>query len=76
LCASEANSTSFPTCRGSFPRFDGGFNRRWQIQRGLFRGAMVAMMPRLDARSFFFHQQLSVSTFLAIVLKVCRNRFG
>jgi hypothetical protein len=26
-----------------------------------------------DARSFFFY--LSVSTFLALVLKVCRNRF-
>jgi hypothetical protein len=36
---------------------------------------MVAMAQRLDARSFFFHTQLSVSTFLALVLKICRNRF-
>jgi hypothetical protein len=37
---------------------------------------MVAMVQRLDARSFFFHPQLSVSIFLALVLKVCRNRFS
>jgi len=36
---------------------------------------MVAMVQRLDARSFFRHPQLSVSTFLALVLKVCWNRF-
>jgi len=36
---------------------------------------MVAMMQRLDARGFCFHTQLSVSIFLALVLKVCRNRF-
>ena len=35
---------------------------------------MVAMVQRLDARSFFFHPQLSVSIFSALVLKVCRNR--
>jgi len=35
---------------------------------------MVAMVKRLDARSFCFHPQLSVFTFLALVLKVCRNR--
>jgi hypothetical protein len=33
------------------------------------------MMQRLDARSFIFHPQLSVSIFLALVLKVRRNRF-
>jgi len=66
----------FSSCCGSFPTLDCYFNRRWQIQRGLFLRPMVAMMPRLDARSFFFHPQLSVSTFLAIVLKVCRNRFS
>jgi len=36
---------------------------------------MVAMVQRLDARSFFFYPQLSVSAFLALVLKVCLNRF-
>jgi hypothetical protein len=36
---------------------------------------MVAMVQRLNARRFFFHSQLSGSTFLALVLKVCRNRF-
>ena len=36
---------------------------------------MVTMAQRLDARSFFFHPQLSVSTSLALILKVCRNRF-
>ncbi len=37
---------------------------------------MVAMVQRLDARSFCFHPQLIVFTFLALVLKVCRNRFS
>ena len=37
---------------------------------------MVATVQRLDARSFFFYPQLSVSVFLALVLKVCRNRFS
>jgi hypothetical protein len=37
---------------------------------------MVAMVQWLDARSFFFHPQLSVSIFLALVLQVRRNRFG
>jgi len=37
---------------------------------------MVAMVQRLDARSFLFHPQLSVATFSALVLKVCRNRFS
>ena len=36
---------------------------------------MVAMVQRLDARSFFLYPQLSVCTFLALVLKVCWNRF-
>ena len=59
-----------------FFRFGCGFNRRWQFQLGLFRSAMVAMLQRLDAGSFFFHPQLSVPTFLALILKVCRNRFS
>jgi hypothetical protein len=37
---------------------------------------MAAMAQRLDARSLFFRPQLSVSTFLALVLKICRNRFS
>jgi hypothetical protein len=36
---------------------------------------MVAMVQRLDASGFFFHPQLSVSIFLALGLKVFRNRF-
>jgi hypothetical protein len=35
----------------------------------------MAMVQRLDASRFVFHAQLSVSTFLALVLKVCRNCF-
>jgi hypothetical protein len=42
----------------------------------LFRSAMVAMTQWVDARSLFFPPQLSVSTFLAFVLKICRNRFS
>jgi len=37
---------------------------------------MVAMAQRLDARSFCFYPQLIVSTFLTLVLKVCRNRLS
>jgi len=37
---------------------------------------MVAMVKRLDAGSFFFLPQLSVSIFLALFFKVCRNRFS
>ena len=36
---------------------------------------MMAMVQRLDASRFFLHTQLSVSTFLVLVLKVCRNCF-
>jgi hypothetical protein len=49
-----------------FSRFGCGFNRRWQFQLGLFRRAMVAMVQRLDARSLFFHPQLSVSKFSGV----------
>jgi hypothetical protein len=45
-----------------------------QSNVGLFLSAMVAMVQRLDAGSFFFHPQLSVSIFSALVLKVCWNR--
>jgi len=34
------------------------------------------MTQRPDARGFRFHTQLSFSIFLALVLKVCRNRFS
>ena len=37
---------------------------------------MVAMAQRLDARSLIFRPLLGVSTFLALVLKICRNRFS
>ena len=53
-----------------------GSDRRRQFQLGLFCSAMVAMAQRLDARSLFFRPQLSISTFLALVLKICRNRFS
>jgi hypothetical protein len=64
----------FRGCYRSFSRF--GFNCRGHCQLGLFRSAMVAMAQRLDARSLFFRPQLSVATFLALVLKICRNRFS
>ncbi len=35
---------------------------------------MVALVQRLDSRGFFFRTQLSIFIFLALVLKVCRNR--
>ena len=65
----------FPRCCQSFSRFGYRFNRRWQFQLGLFRSAMVAMTQRLDASGLFFYTQLSVSSSLALVLKVFRNRF-
>ena len=37
---------------------------------------MVTMVKRLDAGSFFFLPQLSVSISLALFFKVCRNRFS
>ena len=37
---------------------------------------MVAMVQRLDARSFFFGPQLSVCTVSALVLEVFGNRFS
>jgi hypothetical protein len=36
---------------------------------------MVAVVQRLDASGLFFYPQLSASTFLALILEVCRNRF-
>ena len=53
-------------CRG-LSHFGPGFNQRWQFQPGLFLGAMVAMVQRLDARGFCFHPQVSVAIFLALV---------
>src|ERR1700690_2743867 len=65
----------FPSlCRG-LSRFGRGFNHRGQFPLGLFCSAMMAMVQRLDARGFFFHPQLSVALFLALVFQVCRNRF-
>ncbi len=37
---------------------------------------MVARVQRQNAGSLFVHPQLSVSTFSALVLKICRNRFS
>ena len=61
---------------GRFSRFGHGFNRSRQFRLGRFRSAMVAMVQRLDARSFFFRPQLSVCTVSALVLEVFRNRFS
>lgn len=52
------------------------FDLRYQRQSGLFRLAMVTMVQRLDARSFFFRSQLSVCSFLALFFKVFRNRLN
>jgi hypothetical protein len=61
---------------GRFSRFGHGFNRSRQFRPGRFRSAMVAMVRRLDARSFFFRPQLSAYIFSALVLEVFRNRFS
>ena len=45
----------FPRFYGSFFPFGCGPDRRWQFHLGLFRSAMVAMVQRPDARSFFGH---------------------
>jgi len=37
---------------------------------------MVAMVQRLDARSFFFGSQLSVCSFLALFFKIFGNRLN
>jgi hypothetical protein len=37
---------------------------------------MMTMVQRLDAGCFFLDPLLSVFVFLALVLKVCRNRFS
>jgi hypothetical protein len=66
----------FASCCRGFSRFGYSFNHGWQFQLGLFRCAMVAMVKRLDAGSFFFLPQLSISIFLAFFFKVCRNRFS
>ena len=59
-----------------FSRFGHGFNRSRQFRLGRFRSAMVAMVQRLDARSFFFRPQLSVCAVSAFVLKIFWNRFS
>src|SRR5271157_2230767 len=65
-----------PSCCGRFCRFGCGFSRSPQFRLGRFRSAMVAMLQRLDARSFFLRPQLSVCTVSALVLEVFRNRFS
>jgi hypothetical protein len=63
-----SRGTWLPTscCRG-LSRFRRGFSQGWQFQLGLFCSAVVAMVQRLDARSFCFRPQLSVAVFLALV---------
>jgi hypothetical protein len=75
LCRLSHSVRLFRRCCRSLSRFGSGFNRRWQIQLRLFRGAMMAMVQWLDSRSFFFYSFLSDSLFLALVLEICRNRF-
>jgi hypothetical protein len=74
-CRFSTGAWLFPRSYRCLSRFLRGLNHRSQFPFGLFGRAMVAMVQRLDAHSFFFHTQLSVSTFLALVLKVFRNRF-
>lgn len=56
--------------------FGYGFGRRRQFHFGLFCRAMVAMLQRLNARRFFFCSELSVGSFLALFLKVFRDRLS
>src|ERR1035438_955657 len=65
-CRLSRGAWLFPSCCGSFSLFGCGFSRRWQFHLRLFRSTMVAMVQRLDARSFFFHPQLRVA---------CRSEF-
>jgi hypothetical protein len=66
----------FASCCRGFSRFGYGFNYGWQFQLGLFLSSMVAMAKRLDAGSFLFLPQPSISIFLALFFKVCRNGFS
>ena len=66
----------FPKRCRRFSRLGCRFKRRRRVQLGLFRSAMVAMAQRLDARSLIFRPLLCVSTFLALVREICRNRFS
>ena len=56
-------------------RFDHDFNWNRQFRLGRFSSAMVALVQRLDAGSFFVGPELSVFTASAFVLEVFRNRF-
>ena len=66
----------FPSLCCGLSRFGRGFNQRWRFQPGLFRSAMMAMVQRLDARGFFFHPQLSVAIFLALVFQSMPESFS
>jgi hypothetical protein len=57
----------FPSCCSWLSRFGWGSNQRWHFRLGLFPSAMPAMVHRLDTSSFFFHPQLSIPIFLALV---------
>jgi hypothetical protein len=59
-----------------FLLFGCAFNGRCQFPLGLCCRAMVAMLQRLDARSFFFRSRLSRGIFLPLFLKVFRDRLS
>ena len=63
----------FPRSCCDRSRFGRRFNQRRQFQ--LFRIAVMATVQGLNARGFIFPAQLSVAIFLALILKVFRNRF-
>ena len=68
---------SFPRFRYvSFPRLGHDFNRSRQFRLGRFPSPMVAVVQRLDVRSFFFRPQLNVCTASAFVLEILGNRFS
>jgi hypothetical protein len=76
-CRLSRGAWLFPRCCGIY--FPSGCGSDWMAipaWAGLLRSAMVAMVQRLDACSFFGQPQLSVTTFSVLVLKVHRNRFS
>jgi hypothetical protein len=75
-CRLSRGTWPFPSRCGIFSCSACGFDPTWQGRLGLFRSPTMAMVQRLDACRFFFHPQLSVVLFLALVFQVCRNRFG
>jgi hypothetical protein len=66
----------FPGCCRRCSRFWSTFKHRWQLRLRLFLSSMMAVLQRLNAGSFFLYSLLSIFIFLALVLKVCRDRFS